>query len=92
MLCHLTISLLLVFLDLLTRLEMVIVVDLLYGLASFLPLFAASVRRLHDSNHSGWWLCCIGIPAIGWLLVFYLLVLSSNEEGSRFDMQGISQH
>lgn len=41
------------------------------SLALFLPMLAVSARRLHDSNHSGWWyliaLTCIGI--------FYLLYL-----------------
>lgn len=27
----------------------------LYGLAVLLPYVAVSVRRLHDTNHSGWW-------------------------------------
>ena len=28
----------------------------LYSLASFIPMLAAGVRRLHDGNHSGWWM------------------------------------
>lgn len=42
--------------------------------AIFLPSLAVQVRRLHDSNKSGWWLL-LGITGIGSivLLVFYLL-------------------
>ena len=28
----------------------------IYQLAIFLPTLAVGVRRMHDSNHSGWWL------------------------------------
>jgi uncharacterized membrane protein YhaH (DUF805 family) len=44
------------------------------SLALFLPSLAVSVRRLHDSDKSGWWLL-IGLTGIGGLvlLIFYLL-------------------
>jgi uncharacterized membrane protein YhaH (DUF805 family) len=44
------------------------------SLALVLPSLAVSVRRLHDSDKSGWWIL-IGLTAIGGLvlLVFYLL-------------------
>jgi uncharacterized membrane protein YhaH (DUF805 family) len=32
------------------------VVAALYNLAVFLPGVAAGVRRMHDTNHRGWWL------------------------------------
>lgn len=43
-----------------------------YGLATIIPTMAAQVRRLHDTNKSGWWLLIAFIPfgAIV-LLVFY---------------------
>jgi uncharacterized membrane protein YhaH (DUF805 family) len=49
----------------------------LIGIASlglFLPSLAVSVRRLHDSDKSGWWLL-LGLTGIGGLvlLIFYLL-------------------
>jgi uncharacterized membrane protein YhaH (DUF805 family) len=30
----------------------------LYNLAVLLPAIAVGVRRMHDSDHSGWWLLC----------------------------------
>ncbi len=44
-----------------------------------LPLWVANlslaVRRLHDSDHTGWWWWIGLVPLVGWivLLVFYLL-------------------
>jgi uncharacterized membrane protein YhaH (DUF805 family) len=45
----------------------------LYGLAVFLPGLAVSVRRLHDTGRSGWWIFIWFIPIIGfiWLLILY---------------------
>jgi uncharacterized membrane protein YhaH (DUF805 family) len=39
-----------------------------------LPSISVSIRRLHDSNCTGWWILIGLIPLIGWivLLVFYL--------------------
>jgi uncharacterized membrane protein YhaH (DUF805 family) len=46
----------------------------LAGLALLLPNLAVSVRRLHDTGRSGWWLLIGLIPIIGAivLLVFFL--------------------
>lgn len=45
----------------------------LYALAVFIPGLAVTVRRLHDTNRSGWMLLLGLIPFIGFiiLLVFY---------------------
>lgn len=44
------------------------------GLGLFLPSLAVQVRRLHDSNKTGWWLL-LTLTGIGGLilLIFYLL-------------------
>src|ERR1700688_3499583 len=30
----------------------------LWEIALFIPSLAVGVRRMHDSNHSGWWIIC----------------------------------
>lgn len=44
-------------------------------LALLIPSLAVAVRRLHDTNRTGWWLLIGLIPLLGALvlLVFYLL-------------------
>jgi uncharacterized membrane protein YhaH (DUF805 family) len=44
------------------------------GLALLLPDLSEAIRRLHDTDHSGWWVLIGLIPIIGFivLLVFYL--------------------
>ena len=47
----------------------------IYTLAVLLPSIAVSVRRLHDTERTGWWLLIGLIPVVGWivLLVFFVL-------------------
>jgi len=47
----------------------------LYSLAVFIPNLAVAVRRLHDSDRSGWWILIAFVPLIGaiWLLVLDLI-------------------
>ena len=47
-------------------------VSLVFNLATLIPSIAVSVRRLHDTNRSGWWnliaLTFVGIiPLLIWL-------------------------
>jgi uncharacterized membrane protein YhaH (DUF805 family) len=44
------------------------------GLGLLLPNLSVSIRRLHDTDRTGWWVLIWLIPLIGWivLLVFYL--------------------
>lgn len=42
-------------------------IDLLstiYGLGVLIPMLAVSVRRLHDTNRSGWWLLVPLVPLV----------------------------
>jgi uncharacterized membrane protein YhaH (DUF805 family) len=50
------------------------VINGLAALALLLPNISVSIRRLHDTDHSGWWILIGLIPIIGFivLLVFYL--------------------
>ena len=43
----------------------------LYSLAVLVPSLAVSVRRLHDTGRSGWWILISLIPVVGaiWLIV-----------------------
>ena len=46
----------------------------IYGLAVLLPSIGVSIRRLHDTNRTGWWLLIGLVPLFGWivLLIFYI--------------------
>ena len=53
----------------------------LVGLALLLPNLSVSIRRLHDTDRTGWWILIYLIPLIGLivLLVFYLQQGDSGE-------------
>ena len=36
----------------------------LFSLATFIPWLAVTVRRLHDTNRSGWWLLALFLPLV----------------------------
>lgn len=51
------------------------VIFLVLWLAFILPSIAVSVRRLHDTDRSGWWYWIVLVPCIGgiWYLILMLL-------------------
>jgi uncharacterized membrane protein YhaH (DUF805 family) len=44
----------------------------LYSLAVLCPSVAVSIRRLHDTGRSGWWILVALIPFLGWIYLIYL--------------------
>lgn len=56
----------------------------LYLLATALPEFTSFVRRLHDTNHSGWWFFMGMIPLVGQFVLLRLLVKDSDPGPNRF--------
>jgi uncharacterized membrane protein YhaH (DUF805 family) len=50
------------------------VFNAIVGLGLLLPNLSVAIRRLHDTDRTGWWVLIWLIPLIGWivLLVFYL--------------------
>lgn len=51
----------------------------LYGVLVILPIVGLSIRRLHDTDRSGWWLLVALVPVLGTilLLAFYIQPSSS---------------
>jgi uncharacterized membrane protein YhaH (DUF805 family) len=50
----------------------------LYALATFMPSLACAVRRLHDTNKSGWWILISLVPILGGLWLIVLLAIDSD--------------
>jgi uncharacterized membrane protein YhaH (DUF805 family) len=55
-------------------------IQMLYLLATFIPLVAVSVRRLHDTNRSGWWFLMYLIPLAN-LILFFLFMTENSQPG-----------
>jgi uncharacterized membrane protein YhaH (DUF805 family) len=56
----------------------------LYSLVVLIPGIAVAVRRLHDTDRSGWWLLINLIPVIGWIVCLVFLVQDSDPQENRF--------
>jgi len=53
-------------------------------LALFLPTLAVQVRRLHDTDRSGWWVLIGLIPLVGWIIILIFLCQRGTEGPNRF--------
>jgi uncharacterized membrane protein YhaH (DUF805 family) len=56
----------------------------LLSIAVFLPALAVTVRRLHDTDHSGWWVLLGLIPVIGALVLLWWYIQPGTEGDNRF--------
>ena len=55
-----------------------------YSLAAFLPSLAVSIRRLHDTDRSGWWYLLAFLPIVGWIVLLVFDCLDSTPGDNRF--------
>jgi uncharacterized membrane protein YhaH (DUF805 family) len=60
------------------------VLGILYSLAVLIPGIAVSVRRLHDTNRSGWWLLIGLIPLIGAIVLLVFAVQDSQPGANQY--------
>ena len=49
------------------------IVQGLFSLAVVIPYIAVAVRRLHDTNRTGWWCLLFLVPVIGWIILLIFL-------------------
>ena len=59
-------------------------VSMIVLLVTLIPFLAASVRRLHDIDKSGWWMLLIFIPLIGAIWLIVLMVMQGTKGDNRF--------
>lgn len=62
----------------------------IFGLAVLIPSVAVSIRRLHDTDRSGWWLLIGLIPLIGGVVLFIFMLLDGTPGANRYgsDLKG----
>ena len=54
------------------------------GLILLLPSISVAVRRLHDTDRSGWWWWLNLIPCVGWIILIVFYVLPGTPGPNRF--------
>lgn len=53
-------------------------------LAIVLPSLAAAIRRLHDTDKSGWWYLISLVPFVGGIVLLIFLVIAGTDGDNRF--------
>lgn len=56
----------------------------IYALAVLVPSIAVAVRRLHDTNRSGWWILVGLVPCIGWIFLLIYYVQDSDPQPNQY--------
>jgi len=60
------------------------VFQLIAGLALLLPELAVAVRRLHDTNRTGWWLLIGLVPVVGSIVLLVFFLIDSDPATNRY--------
>lgn len=56
----------------------------LFTLAVLVPTLGVCIRRLHDTNRSGWWLLIGMVPVLGMLVLLVFSALAGDRGSNRF--------
>lgn len=62
---------------------LMLVLSLVY-LGLLIPSLAVTVRRLHDTNRSGWWVLISLIPLVGAIVMFVFAVLDGTPGPNKY--------
>ena len=60
------------------------VLGIIYTLAVFIPGLAVAVRRLHDTDRSGWWMLILLVPLIGFIVFLVFMCLDSTQGNNQY--------
>lgn len=63
----------------------------LFAVASFIPILAVTVRRLHDLGMSGWWLLLLLIPGAGSVASIIIGLIPGQPGDNRFGASPIGR-
>ncbi|MDD3325150.1 MAG: DUF805 domain-containing protein [Sulfurospirillaceae bacterium] len=58
--------------------------NLLYSLAVLLPTIGVGIRRLHDTNRTGWWLLLGLIPIVGLIVLIIFMAQDGNSGENQY--------
>jgi uncharacterized membrane protein YhaH (DUF805 family) len=60
------------------------IVGLIWIIATIVPALAVLIRRLHDTNRSGWWALIGFVPIIGTIAILIFTVTDSTQGENRY--------
>ncbi|MDT9689055.1 DUF805 domain-containing protein [Streptomyces sp. P9(2023)] len=56
----------------------------IYALGVFLPTLGVTVRRLHDTGRSGWWILIGAIPLVGFIILIVFYATEGNQTDNSY--------
>jgi len=60
------------------------VLSSLFALGTLIPTIAVTVRRLHDTDRSGWWILLELVPVIGGIVVLVFTCLDGTPRSNKY--------
>ena len=61
--------------------DALVILSLIYSLALLIPGLAVAVRRLHDTDKSGWWILISLVPLVG-IIVLIVFLATDGDPGA----------
>jgi len=61
--------------------DALVILSLIYSLALLIPGLAVAIRRLHDTNKSGWWILIALVPLVG-IIVLIVFLATDGDPGA----------
>ena len=62
----------------------IMVFQVIAGVALLLPNLAVAVRRLHDTDRTGWWLLIGLVPVVGTIVLLVFMLFDSDPEANKY--------
>ena len=60
------------------------VLQVILLISLLLPIISVTIRRLHDTDRSGWWLLLVLVPVIGTVVLLIFMCLRGTSGPNRF--------
>jgi len=64
--------------------SVVMIAMFVWAIATIIPSLAVTFRRLHDTDHSAWWILIGLVPIIGGLVLLYFYLIEGTHGPNRF--------
>ncbi len=64
--------------------SVVMIAMFIWAIATIIPSLAVTFRRLHDTDHSAWWILIGLVPIIGALVLLYFYLIEGTHGANRF--------
>jgi uncharacterized membrane protein YhaH (DUF805 family) len=64
--------------------DALLILAVVYSLAVLIPGLAVAVRRLHDTNKSGWWILISLVPFVGVIVLIVFLATDGDQGANQY--------